>query len=149
MHQPLVGHLHVVAKGSCVFSLYVVWRGLPNNSLANSYSKLFKQKPWAKGSRASRLAFPATPLLWLIQQLFQGPPPGPGPVRSLMESAGSELTHGKKKKGLTNHFSCWCLPQDDQCFPIPSGAFSPLRIPFLGSPEKVHCRGWGGLSALK
>lgn len=98
LHQPLVGHLHVVAKGSCVFSLYVVWRGLPNNSLANSYSKLFKRKPWAKGSRASRLAFPATPLLWLIQQLFQGPPPGPGPVRSLMESAGSELTHGKKKR---------------------------------------------------
>lgn len=33
---------------------------LPNYSLANSYSKLFKQTPWAKGSGTSCLAFPVT-----------------------------------------------------------------------------------------
>lgn len=32
----------------------------------------------------------------LTQQLFLGPPPGPGSVRSLMESAGSKLTHEKR-----------------------------------------------------
>lgn len=60
LHQPLVGHLHVVAKGSYVFLSICGVELLPNNSLANSYSKLFKQKPWAKGSGARQRAFPVT-----------------------------------------------------------------------------------------
>lgn len=68
---------------------------LPNKSLANNYSELFKQKPWAKGW-VQDVWLPLSPLHLLTQQLFQGPPPGSGSVRSLMESAGSKLTHEKR-----------------------------------------------------
>lgn len=66
-----------------------------HESFANNYSKLFKQKPGQRaGCKMSGL--PGRPCSLLTQQPFQGPPPSPGSVGSLMESARSKLTHDKR-----------------------------------------------------
>lgn len=82
-------------QGLCVFSQHVVQWCCLNKSFVNNYTELLKQKLWAKGWVQD--VWPSgCPSSLLTQQLFQSPPPGPGSVRSLMESAGSKLTHVKR-----------------------------------------------------
>lgn len=87
---------------------------------------------------------PGRPFSLLIQQLFQGPPPDPWSVRSLMESAGSKLTHEKRANK-----SLQLLVSAPGWLALPGELLSP-RPTFHVSPGEAHCllHGYWGAQGL-